>query len=106
MHDLQHIYPLQVLLLDNGQLNLYFSAEIQYELFEDNDKEASGFNWIDIIELYIEDNFPDLLGEFEYEPEREVCSLTGEYETIKAFILEFYPFVFNDSELDSYIKRL
>ena len=106
MQDLRNIYRLHVIELENDQLNLFFDADLQYELFEDAEKEHSGYAWIDIIELFLEDNFPDLMGEFDYDPEADTCSLRGNFDEMKYFILEFRAMMFDDVQLSDYIERL
>ncbi len=106
MQDLQDIHPFNLIPYEEGVFGLYFEADLRYEIFEDLEREVTGYTWVDIIEFFIEHYASHLQGKFEYEPDSDSCELKGEFEDIKAFVLEFRPLYFNDELLTDLIESM
>ncbi len=106
MNDLQNIAPFHFIKRTDAPSELYFEADLRYELFEDLGYSCSGMVWVDLIELFLEENFPDLLPLFQYEPEQDLCVILGPFEELKLFTLEFHSIFYDDALLEELILQL
>ncbi len=106
MEELHHLAPFIFLFDGENELELYFDADERYEIFEDYDQNHSAAIWVDLIELFLEENLPDLLGAFEYEPDYDRFVLRGECEDVRQFALAFHPIFHDDGELGALIEAL
>ncbi len=106
MEDLQRIHPFEIIQYDEDRFGLFFPAHERFEIFDALEMESSGYNWVDIIEFYLENEFTDLQGAFQYEPNDESCELQGSFEDIKAFVLNFRPLYFDDRQLSLLIEEM